>query len=284
MAAAARTTISPPRSRRTSISRSTASSPTAGARTTRAPRRCARSATSAASRSASTRRTAGCGSSRWLQDLRYGWRGLRKSPAFVATTVLTLAVALSLLTVVFTIFNAYVLRPFAVRDPGGLHRIVWRARTTAGRSSGGATTRRCATAATCSRRRSRRTRGWCRPNGPHAVGGLRVGQLLRDAGAAPAARPRPRRRRRARAGGRAEPPGVDAALRAAIRPSSAVTSISTAGRSRSSACCARSSPASTTIRGRVDPAVHLRRARPARHPRARTSRGASKSPCGSAPA
>jgi predicted permease len=65
----------------------------------------------------------------WLehiaQDLRYGWRGMRKSPAFVATTVLTLAVALSLLTVVFTIFNAYVLRPFAVRDPGTLHRIVW---------------------------------------------------------------------------------------------------------------------------------------------------------------
>jgi predicted permease len=60
-----------------------------------------------------------------VQDLRYGLRGLRKSPAFVATTVLTLAVALSLLTVVFTIFNAYVLRPFAVRDPGALHRIVW---------------------------------------------------------------------------------------------------------------------------------------------------------------
>ncbi len=67
----------------------------------------------------------------WLehiaQDLRYGWRGMRKSPAFVATTVLTLAVGLSLLTVVFTIFNAYVLRPFAVRDPGSLHRIGWRA-------------------------------------------------------------------------------------------------------------------------------------------------------------
>jgi predicted permease len=67
----------------------------------------------------------------WLdhlaQDLRYGWRGLRKSPAFVVSTVLTLAVGLGLLTVVFTIFNAYVLRPFAVRDPGNLHRIGWRA-------------------------------------------------------------------------------------------------------------------------------------------------------------
>ncbi len=78
--------------------------------------------------------------SRWmwlehvLQDLRYGARGLRKSPAFVMTTVLTLAVGLSLLTVVFTIFNAYVLRPFAVRDPGSLHRIVWRAHEAGGAS------------------------------------------------------------------------------------------------------------------------------------------------------
>ena len=76
--------------------------------------------------------------SRWMwleqmgQDLRYGLRGLRKSPAFVATTVLTLAVALSLLTVVFTIFNAYVLRPFAVRDPAALHRIIWRAQDDGG--------------------------------------------------------------------------------------------------------------------------------------------------------
>ena len=67
----------------------------------------------------------------WLeqiaQDVRYGLRGLRKSPSFVATTVFTLAVGLGLLTVVFTIFNAYVLRPFAVRDPGSLTRIGWRA-------------------------------------------------------------------------------------------------------------------------------------------------------------
>jgi predicted permease len=74
----------------------------------------------------------------WLehlaQDLRYGWRGLRKSPAFVVSTVLTLAVGLGLLTVVFTIFNAYVLRPFAVRDPGSLHRLGWRAYEAGGAS------------------------------------------------------------------------------------------------------------------------------------------------------
>jgi predicted permease len=71
--------------------------------------------------------------SRWmwleqfLQDLRYAWRGLRANPSFLATTVLTLAVGLSLLTVAFTVFNAYVLRPFAVRDPHGLYRLAWAA-------------------------------------------------------------------------------------------------------------------------------------------------------------
>ena len=70
-------------------------------------------------------------SSRWVwleqfaNDLRYAARGLRQSPAFLATTVLTLAIGLSLVTVVFTIFNAYVLRPFAVRDPANLYRVAW---------------------------------------------------------------------------------------------------------------------------------------------------------------
>jgi predicted permease len=73
----------------------------------------------------------------WLahlaQDLRYGARTLRRSPAFALTTVLTLAVALALTTGAFTVFNAYVLRPFAVRDPGGLHQVSWYARQAAGR-------------------------------------------------------------------------------------------------------------------------------------------------------
>jgi predicted permease len=65
----------------------------------------------------------------WLEqfanDLRYAARGLRQNPAFLVTTVLTLAVGLALVTVVFTVFNAYVLRPFAVRDPGSLYRLGW---------------------------------------------------------------------------------------------------------------------------------------------------------------
>ena len=72
-------------------------------------------------------------SNRWVwldqfaRDLRYGARTLRQSPAFLVTTVLTLAVGLALITVVFTVFNAYVLRPFAVRDPATLYRVAWRA-------------------------------------------------------------------------------------------------------------------------------------------------------------
>ena len=77
-------------------------------------------------------------STRWLwldqlkTDLAYAARGLWHSPAFLATTVLTLAVGLGLVTVAFTVINAYVLRPFAVSDPSALYRIAWRAPDTGG--------------------------------------------------------------------------------------------------------------------------------------------------------
>jgi predicted permease len=62
-----------------------------------------------------------------FSDVRYACRGLWKSRTFTATTVLTLAVGLGLITAVFTIFDAYVLRPFAVRDPSSLHVVGWEA-------------------------------------------------------------------------------------------------------------------------------------------------------------
>ena len=65
----------------------------------------------------------------WLeqawQDVRYASRTLRRSPAFLATAVLTLAVGIGLITVAFSILNAYVLRPYAVRDPHSLHKLTW---------------------------------------------------------------------------------------------------------------------------------------------------------------
>ena len=67
-----------------------------------------------------------------VHDLRYAWRGLWKSRTFAATTVLTLAVGLALVTVVFTVFDAYVLRPFAVRDPYRLHVLGWEAKDAQG--------------------------------------------------------------------------------------------------------------------------------------------------------
>jgi len=62
------------------------------------------------------------------RDLAYSARGLVRDRSFTLTTVATLTVGLSLVTVVFAIFNAYVLRPYAVRDPYSLYEIRWSAR------------------------------------------------------------------------------------------------------------------------------------------------------------
>src|SRR5690242_16810080 len=56
-----------------------------------------------------------------LQDIRYALRGFRRSPAFVLTVIATIALGLGINAAVFTIFNAYVLRPAAVRDPYSLY-------------------------------------------------------------------------------------------------------------------------------------------------------------------
>jgi predicted permease len=60
-----------------------------------------------------------------LRDLRYALRMLRGAPAFAITVVLTLGIGLGLNTTLFTLFNAYVLRPFAVKDPRSLYGLRW---------------------------------------------------------------------------------------------------------------------------------------------------------------
>ena len=60
-----------------------------------------------------------------LRDIRYALRTLRSAPAFAITVVLTLGIGLGLNTTLFTLFNAYVLRPFAVKDPYTLYRFAW---------------------------------------------------------------------------------------------------------------------------------------------------------------
>jgi predicted permease len=60
-----------------------------------------------------------------MQDVRYAMRGFVRTPAFALTVVGTIGLALGLNTALFTIFNAYVLRPFAVHDPYSLYQFTW---------------------------------------------------------------------------------------------------------------------------------------------------------------
>lgn len=61
----------------------------------------------------------------WLerlgQDLRYGWRALRRTPAFTAVAVATLALAIGANSAVFTVVNGVLLQPLPFRDPGRLY-------------------------------------------------------------------------------------------------------------------------------------------------------------------
>src|ERR1700747_318448 len=55
-----------------------------------------------------------------VQDVRYSWRQLRRSPIFAAIAVLTLALGIGLNSAIFALFDALMLRPLAVRDPNTL--------------------------------------------------------------------------------------------------------------------------------------------------------------------
>lgn len=62
---------------------------------------------------------------RLAQDVRHVLRGLRRSPAFAAVAVLSLAVGIGASTSVFTVFHALFLRSLPVRDPQQLRILNW---------------------------------------------------------------------------------------------------------------------------------------------------------------
>src|SRR5262245_23096374 len=54
------------------------------------------------------------------QDVRLAFRAIRRSPAFAAIVIVTIALAIGANTAVFSVFNALVLKPLAVREPSRL--------------------------------------------------------------------------------------------------------------------------------------------------------------------
>src|SRR5262245_56727048 len=58
-------------------------------------------------------------------DIRFAFRIFKRSPAVALSVIATLAVALGLNATAYSFFNAYVLKPAAVHDPGTLYRASW---------------------------------------------------------------------------------------------------------------------------------------------------------------
>jgi putative ABC transport system permease protein len=66
------------------------------------------------------------------RDVCYALRGFRRSPNFALTVVATIALGLGVITALFTVLNAFYLRPIAVHEPHSLYEIFWMDRSGVG--------------------------------------------------------------------------------------------------------------------------------------------------------
>src|SRR5688572_8518758 len=56
-----------------------------------------------------------------VQDLRYAWRVMRKTPGFTAAAIISLALGIGANTAIFTLVDAVLFRTLPLPDPGGLY-------------------------------------------------------------------------------------------------------------------------------------------------------------------
>ena len=55
-----------------------------------------------------------------MREIKYAARALRRSPAFAATAIITLALGIGASTAIFSVLDAVLLRPLPYKDPDRL--------------------------------------------------------------------------------------------------------------------------------------------------------------------